>query len=212
MSASLVALHSVLLPTMVTAGTFLPDMAPNAGEASAQQRAILAELEDALGSEHRQATEARLGPLEDALRPTFAALPKGAGGTVGASAARYALHRLFVQRHGWQVKGLEPGGEAWAGASPAAALGERVPGSVRDLFEERMGGRGLDLHELAVLASTLENLIHGEAVGRLSMAYTLEGKAQEKPLTQDEASSVTDAYMAIYISGSNISALPLEKP
>merc|ERR1719330_631858 len=162
---------------------------PTAEEASAQQRAILEELEEALGSEHRQATEARLDRLEDALRPTFTALPKGAGGTVGAPAARYALHRLFVQRHGWQVKGLEPGGEAWAGASPAAALGEMVPENVKDLFEERVGKRGLDLHELAVLASTLENLIHGEAVGRLSMAYTLDGQSQEKPLTQDEASS-----------------------
>merc|ERR1740129_1190832 len=201
MSASLVALHSVLLPTMVTAGTFLPGPAPAGEELLQQQRAILAELEDALGSEHRQATEARLGPLEDALRPTFAALPKGAGGTAGAPAARYALHRLFVQRHGWQVKGLEPGGEAWAGASPAAALGERVPGSVKDLFEERVGGRGLDLHELGVLASTLENLIHGEAVGRLRTAYELgERTPQGAPLTQDQAAEVIDMYMAIYVS------------
>merc|ERR1719330_466622 len=184
---------------------------PTAEEASAQQRAILAELEEALGSEHRQATEARLGRLEDALRPTFAALPKGAGGTVGAPAARYALHRLFVQRHGWQVKGLEPGGEAWAGASPAAALGEMLPGSVKDLFEERVGRRGLDLHELAVLASTLENLIHGEALGRLNMAYELmKFSPQGSPLMQDEAAEVMDAYMAIYVLGANVSTVPVE--
>merc|ERR1719461_1631678 len=199
------ALCTFLLPPLVESNAFLrraePETVQTADEVSAQQRAILVELEEALGSEHRQATEARLGRLEDALRPTFAALPKGELGTVGAPAARYALHRLFVQRHGWQVKGLEPGGEAWAGASPAAALGEMLPGNVKDLFEERVGKRGLDLHELAVLASTLENLIHGEAVGRLSMAYTLDGQSQENPLTQDEASSVTDAYMAIYISG-----------
>merc|ERR1719330_1535202 len=184
---------------------------PTAEEASAQQRAILEELEEALGSEHRQATEARVSRLEDALRPTFTALPKGAGGTVGAPAARYALHRLFVQRHGWQVKGLEPGGKAWAGVSPAAALGEMLPGSVKDLFEERVGRRGLDLHELAVLASTLENLIHGEAVGRLRTAYDLvERSPQGAPLTQDEAARVADAYMAIYVSGVNVSAMSRE--
>merc|ERR1719210_1222556 len=94
----LIALLAALLPMLVEASTFLRrSEPPTAEEASAQRRAILAELEDALGGEHRQATEARLGPLEDALRPTFAALPKGAGGTVGAPAARYALHRLFVQ-------------------------------------------------------------------------------------------------------------------
>merc|ERR1719322_539635 len=125
----------------VHAGTFLERAEPGAVVTGAdtlqQQRAILAELEDALGSEHRQATEARLGQIEDALRPTFAALPKSIQGTVGAPGARYALHRLFVQRHGWQVKGLEPSGEAWAGASPTAVLDEKVPESVKDLFEER---------------------------------------------------------------------------
>merc|ERR1719322_2046750 len=199
----------------VHAGTFLERVDPSEGPTGAdmlqQQRAILAELEDALGSEHRQATEARLGQIEDALRPTFAALPKGVQGTVGAPGARYALHRLFVNRHGWQVKGLEPGGEAWTGVSPAVALGERVPSSVRDLFEERVGRRGLDLHELAVLASTLENLIHGEAVGRLRTAYELEQQSpQGGPLTQDEVAEVTDTYMAIYIMGANVSAMPRE--
>jgi len=185
---------------------------PASEEALRRQRAILAELEDALGSEHRQATEARLGRIEDALRPTFAALPKGAEGTVGAPAARYALHRLFVQRHGWQVKGLEPGGESWAGASPAAVLGEKLPGSVRDLFEERMGGRGLDLHELAVLASTLENLIHGEAVGRLQVAYRLSNRtAAPAALVQEEVVEVIDAYMAMYILGADAGSTPEAK-
>merc|ERR1719210_2303786 len=136
---------------LVDASAFLERQEPSAGPTGAdtfqQQRAILAALEDALGSEHRQATEARLGQIEDALRPTFAALPKSIQGTVGAPGARYALHRLFVQRHGWQVKGLEPGGESWGGTSPAAALGEKLPGSVKDLFEERVARRGLDLHD-----------------------------------------------------------------
>jgi len=202
---------SVVAP--VNASAFLERSEPSAeaagAEALQQQRAILAELEEALGSEHRQATEARLGNIEDALRPTFAALPKGIQGTVRAPAARYALHRLFVQRHGWQVKGLEPGGESWGGASPAAVLGERLPGSVKDLFEERMGQRGLDLHELAVLASTLENLIHSEAVGRLQVAYNLSNNSPtEVALHLDKAVEVIDAYMAMYILGANASSTP----
>jgi len=204
------------LPMPSAASVFLRRSEPGTeaagAEALRQQRTILAELEDALGSEHREATEARLGRLEDALRPTFTALPKGAEGTVGAPAARYALHRLFVQRHGWQVKGLEPGGESWAGTSPAAALGEKLPESVRDLFEERVGSRGLDLHELAVLASTLENLIHGESVSRLHVAYKLSNHSPTvAALVQDEAFQVIDTYMALYILGANVSSTPEAK-
>ena len=65
----------------VDASTSLRRAEPGAettgAEALQQQRAILAELEEALGSEHRRATEARLGQIEDALRPTCAASPQG---------------------------------------------------------------------------------------------------------------------------------------
>merc|ERR550532_1821252 len=205
----LLALLALTFPPPAEASKFLRRPEPvTAEEAGRQQRTILAELEEALGSEHRQATEARLGRIEDALRPTFAALPKSADGTVGAPGARYALHRLFVQLHGWQVKGLEPSGEAWAGASPAAVLDEKVPESVKDLFEESVGRRGLDLHELAVLAATLENLIHGEAEGRLRVAYELrEMPPSGKPLEQPGAEWVIDTYMAIFVLGANVSAM-----
>eukprot|EP00421_Protoceratium_reticulatum_P051233 CAMPEP_0168437940 /NCGR_PEP_ID=MMETSP0228-20121227/41703_1 /TAXON_ID=133427 /ORGANISM="Protoceratium reticulatum, Strain CCCM 535 (=CCMP 1889)" /LENGTH=579 /DNA_ID=CAMNT_0008452189 /DNA_START=15 /DNA_END=1754 /DNA_ORIENTATION=- len=198
------ALSAVLLADYVDASAFL-DRTVSGGPQSSWRRGILAELEGALGAEHRRATEARLGQLESMLRPTFAALPKHADGALGAPAARYALHRLFVQRHGWQVRGLEPGGESWAGASPAAALGDRVPDSVKDLFEERLGGLGLSLHELAVLAATLENLIHGEAVGRLQATYRLlEQPAQGEALPAERAAEVIDTYMAIFILGLNV--------
>merc|ERR1719219_1283484 len=97
---------------------------------------ILEQLEEALGSNSRAATEVRLQDIEEALRPIFDALPKRfSGAKVGPPAARYALHRLFIQRHGWHVK---------------------------ELFDDRLNSTGLDLHELAVFASILEHLIHSE--------------------------------------------------
>ena len=36
------------------------------------------------------------------------------------------------------------------------------------LFEQRMDGHGLNLHEMAVLASALEHLVHDEAKGLLA--------------------------------------------
>merc|ERR1719189_3539498 len=89
----------------------------NAGHMSvaALRAAMLDELLGALGDGHR-VTETRLESIEAALSPIFKSLPKNAHGNLEHSAVRYALHRLFVLRHGIYVKGLEPGGEAWDGA------------------------------------------------------------------------------------------------
>eukprot|EP00421_Protoceratium_reticulatum_P011090 CAMPEP_0168403962 /NCGR_PEP_ID=MMETSP0228-20121227/24396_1 /TAXON_ID=133427 /ORGANISM="Protoceratium reticulatum, Strain CCCM 535 (=CCMP 1889)" /LENGTH=476 /DNA_ID=CAMNT_0008417575 /DNA_START=52 /DNA_END=1480 /DNA_ORIENTATION=+ len=163
--------------------------------AAQQQREILAQLE----------VEARLGRLEEALRGTFQALPKGAQGRLGAPAARYALRRLFMRLHGWQVRGLEPDGAALTEASPAAALGGRVPSDVVELFEDRLGRHGLDLHELAVLASTMEGLIHGEAIQRLQTAHTVLGfDLDGDGLNLPQASRVMETYLVFYLTGINV--------
>jgi len=210
----LLALAALLAPQRARASAFLGRSAADGGseELERRQQGILDALEAALGSGQRRVTEARLGRLEEALRPIFAVLPKNASGKVGAPAARYALHRLFVQLHGWQVQGLEPAGERWAGASPAEALGGRVPGQVRDLFEQRLGGRGLDLHELGVLAASLEHRIHGEALGRLRLAYAATGRQPEgAALPGPEATEVMHAYLAAYLVGANASSLPPQR-
>jgi len=109
--------------------------------------ALLAEIEGALGSEHGRTTESRLERLEELLRPTFAALPKNEHGKLGHTSTRYVLHRLFVEKHGWSVNGLEPNGQAWNTSSPAKMLEGRVPEYVQGLFEQRLAGQGVGLHD-----------------------------------------------------------------
>jgi hypothetical protein len=168
---------------------------------------LLGEIEEALGNDHRRGTEGRLSRIEDALRSTYAALPKNEHGKLNSASARYALHRLFVERHGWFVRGIESGGETWNSSSPAMVLQGRVPERVQDLFEQRLGGHGFDLHEMAVLAATLEHLVHKESVERLRTTY----KALEMPLNsavnQEAVTEVIDAYMAVYIIGVNVTEL-----
>ena len=77
---------------------------------------------------------------------------------------RYALHRLFVLRHGWAIKGLRSEGETYNSSSPSGVLTDHVPAYIEHLFEQRLGGKGFGLHETAVLAATIEHLIHNEAV------------------------------------------------
>lgn len=168
---------------------------------------ILDELMAALGHGNR-VTEKRLADLEEALRPMYRALPKNEHGNLDHSTARYALHRLFVLRHGMYVKGLEPSGQGWAGAaSPAEILDELVPAYVQDVFEQRLGGRGLGMHEVAILAATLEHLIHDEATGRLKAAYRAHKIPLERRIRKDEAERVVDTYMVLFLLGENGTAL-----
>eukprot|EP00419_Tripos_fusus_P043481 CAMPEP_0172829544 /NCGR_PEP_ID=MMETSP1075-20121228/21605_1 /TAXON_ID=2916 /ORGANISM="Ceratium fusus, Strain PA161109" /LENGTH=567 /DNA_ID=CAMNT_0013671697 /DNA_START=33 /DNA_END=1736 /DNA_ORIENTATION=+ len=167
---------------------------------------ILMQLEEAMGSEHRVATEPRMKSITEALNSIFVALPKNNTGKVGPTSARYALHRLFVQRHGWQVKGLAANGETWDAAHPSTAFADKVSSEVRSLFDDRLRNAGLDLHELVVFAATLEHLIHSEAMTRLHAAYRLSSEEPMKSLPKQKADGLIQTYMAIYVTGLNASA------
>merc|ERR1712048_1423260 len=100
-------------------------------------------------------------------------MPKDSAGGMQPDAVRYVLHRLFVDRHGWYVKGLRPEGEAWNTSSPADIFIEHGGKDVHNLFIERLSSHTFNLHHTAVLAATLESFVHTEAIERLDVAYRL---------------------------------------
>jgi len=171
---------------------------------------MLDELMAALGSRNH-VTEQRLSRIEDALRPTFLALPKNAHGNLEHAVVRYALHRLFVQRHGMYVKGLEPRGAAWSSSSPTMILEDRVPAFLQGMFEERLSDRGFGIHELAILAATLEHLIHNEASARLKASYAAHNVSPEEHVSKDQTQELIETYMLFFIRGQNASAVTADE-
>jgi len=160
---------------------------------------LLEELEAVLGSGARDAAEARALPLEDAMRPVFRALPKAAGDRLPWGGVRYLLHRVFVQRHGWQVAGIADDGAGFAAAGgPSEVVADAASAEAAALFERRHGGRGLTLHETAVLAATLETLVHDDVAARLRAAYGFAGVAggDEDP---ERLGLAMDYYMLMYL-------------
>jgi hypothetical protein len=199
-------MKAVLVDANSYTGTFLRREKGTAS-ANAFEMTLLSEIEEALGNDHRRGTEVRLTRIEDALRPTFAALPKNEHGKLNSASARYALHRLFVERHGWFVRGIEAGGETWNSSSPSMVLEGRVPEHVQELFEKRLGGHGFSLHEMAVLAATLEHLVHNESIERLRDTYSALQMSLDVAASQEAVTEVIDAYMAVYIIGLNITKM-----
>jgi len=85
-------------------------------------------------------------------------------------------------------------------------LESRVPEHVQSLFENRLGQHGLGLKEVAVLASSIEHLVHSEALHRTRLSYAAANFSQEDALSQDEALSVLEMYMSILLTGKHYSS------
>merc|ERR1719329_1866661 len=160
------------------------------------KKTLLEEIENNFASIGKRG---RLARLEAALKPLFDTLPKNEHGNLGHSPVRYALHRIFVQRHGWYIKGLEPDGDGWNNTSPAGVLKDRVSSYVEELFEERLGGRGFNLHDTAVLAATLEHIIHDENKDRLTKAYKSKQITATNDVTRAQADAILDEYMKLHL-------------
>jgi hypothetical protein len=148
----------------------------------------------------------RINDLKKALLPMFAALPKDGQGHLEHTVVRYALHRFFLQLHGWYIKGLEPGFDN----SKKDELMDWVPSHVQEVIERRMGVRGFDLSELAVFAATLEDLIHGEAIKRLDGLLQVRGHSQSSAIDATEFDSILDDFTMIYLKGGKVSVNSIE--
>jgi len=196
---------------LASANEFLKAPADTQGERVTEEdirASLLDEVEGSLGS---GTAGKRLPEIESSLRPIFKALPKNQYGNLGHSGVRYALHRLFVRRHGWALKSLGLDGGESNTSLPAGVLKNQVPAFIEAMFEKRLDGKGFGLHELAVLASTVEHLIHNEAVGRLGAVFTVHELSVTSPVNDAEASEVLDTYMAAYILGEDLNTMTLTR-
>jgi len=114
----------------------------------------------------------RVQEFKQTLLPYFMALPKNEAGNLEHPTARYILHRLFVHRHGWYIKGLEPNGDTFQAAPIGTHTFQQwVPGYLIKHLEKMSGHRGLDLNDLAVLGAALEDLIQQEARDFMTRIY-----------------------------------------
>jgi len=168
-------------------------------------RVDVAEVEAALLSEFAGVTghgsaQTRLTRLQEELRPMYQALPKNEHGKLGHMGAHYALHRFFVKRHGWYVKGLQDNDSAQNSSSQITILQDGVPSYIVGIFEPfEYGEQGLGLQELAVLAATFEHLVHDEAINRLQKALQFYGLPLTDRINEQDIEKVLDMYMMLYI-------------
>jgi len=116
------------------------------------------------------------------------------------------LHRLFIMRHGWHIKGFGRDADTTNVASPVGVLKDHVPSYIQSLFEKQLGEKGLGLRELSVMASTMEHLIHQEVTGKLALVYNLMNMLPTESVGEEHAHEILDTYMMGFILGLNMSS------
>lgn len=141
--------------------------------------------------------------IQKQLEPMWHALPKNQHGKLDSPQVRYALHRFFVQRHGWHIDGLDRNGDIMDASSSSATslLRQRVPTFLMDLFEEAFGQSGLMLHELAIFAATLEHMIHDETTERLKDVYKAINRSTTTRLSSADVDQALKIFMMSLILG-----------
>jgi len=201
-------LVSVSLIGKLDASVFLEHVPSKSADMSAElQESLRLEVKRAIGNHKKRHDHSRLDAIEAMLLPTFVAMPKNQNGNLGHAGVRYILHRLFVQRHGWFVRGVEPDGEGWNSTSVGGFVEEGLPEHITKLFEEQLGNRGLCLHDIALLASTLESLVYQEAVSKLEAIYKAHRLTSDGLVAVADVDEAIETYLASYILGTDVNGI-----
>jgi len=158
------------------------------------EKALLSELSGTADVEQLQMIDAELGPM-------YASLPKNEHGRLDPALVRYALHRYFMQKHGWYINGLGPVNKSDDTSSSTTIMKDRAPSYIQNLFEQRLQGQGLNRHDLAAFAATLTDLIHKEVGVSLERVYAVLEFPTVGPVTEREHDIATKAYLLTYLSG-----------
>jgi len=142
----------------------------------------------------------RLQQYEDQMRQMFGALPKNEFGNLGHDALRSALHRYFVQRHGWYLHGLEPGVVVVEPENNMTLSDkDRIPVLVQENFERRTAGRGAALHDAAAIAAAIEDLIRRETDAHLKDAFLAAEVQPREELAYAAAYQVSKVYFMSFL-------------
>jgi hypothetical protein len=152
-------MNSVLL--LLTASAACPSFAAESflHKQAEHNASLLTTLESFLGPD---TLGGRADTLEARIRPLYMSLPKNGRNFLSHAAARYALHRIIVDVHGWSIEGLEPNASTINTTSLVGSgiLRGVVPAHIEYIFEDSIGADGFSLRDLAILASTVEHLVH----------------------------------------------------
>jgi hypothetical protein len=203
---------SVLASAALLTGSFMECGASGFLEASTTPTISQESVEEALMLElAARRNSGQLAEIEASMRDMYMALPKNEDGRLHAATVRYALHRYFVQKHGWYMRGLEGSGD-WAPSADGNIFKDKAPALVQSLMEKHLQGKGMGLRELAIFAATMGDLVHQEATGLLHGFFQSMKLDEGGPSPREKTDIAVKAFLVSYLLlGSEFTDLTAEE-
>lgn len=146
--------------------------------------------------------------IKNIVSPIVTASILNEHGRLGENAARYALYRIFMERHGWLLKNFNLDYEASASKPKTSDeffdFGRSFPDELRALLEGSMTRRGSSAVELSLFAAVLEQLIDDETDRGLAHVYEIRRVPAASSVYRWQAEKLIEFYMAQYTSGMDV--------
>jgi hypothetical protein len=193
-SMAMTAILLSMFTVTVSGSAFLQAQVPASNQVTAAEvEMTLSELFSHVASSQK------VRNIEQEMRPMYLALPKDRNGNLESATVRYAVHRYFVQKYGWYMKGLEGSGSQLDSLSSAMIMKERTPTYVQTLFSERLHVQGFGLREIAVFAGALSDLVHKEAWSGVYNIFSALSLPTQGPVPQPGIDMAMKAYLLHYL-------------
>jgi len=169
---------------------------------------LVADLEALLGPGSLQR---RASLLEGRLLTMYRALPKTSEQILAHGTARYALHRVLADLHGWSISALAANATTFNTTSLVGSgiLRGLLPPHLEHLFGKHIGAEGFNLRDLAILTSTIEHLVHEDQKSILRKSCEFLDLPTVGPMSENDMETIIALYMVTFMqnwdaSGSSV--------
>eukprot|EP00927_Polykrikos_kofoidii_P043910 TRINITY_DN37_c0_g1_i1.p1 TRINITY_DN37_c0_g1~~TRINITY_DN37_c0_g1_i1.p1 ORF type:complete len:596 (-),score=81.25 TRINITY_DN37_c0_g1_i1:54-1841(-) len=165
-------------------------------------------IRSAFGSSSVAEIEHNVRQIGELLFSIFASSPKNVYGRLDDVAARYALRRVLMERHGWDLPSLAD--DSSQHDTPLVALlgfGSSLPSQVRALLEQRVANQGAGILELSIFVASLEQTVYSNVPRQLEIVYRALGVPLIADVDADRAVELIDLYMGAYVMSQDLSHL-----
>jgi len=200
--------------TSASTSFFATDADPFLGRVVETRSCVHSDIEAALRNASLQSLdeeddnlETGLSNMMERLRPFYSVLPKNKYDRLSSAGVRYLLSRYFLRQHAWSVRGLAPASGSWSDPFPMETLAAWAPADLQKVVADHLHGRGLQLREVAVLATLLENRVHAEAVDTLSALWRLHGLLPDDRIDPALMETIVEEHAWFQIAEMNITEL-----
>jgi hypothetical protein len=188
---------------------------PNAAPSRSTQFDLndtLADIGRIYGAAFISGIENNFADIANMFDPVVAASPKNEHGRLDDVPARYALRRVVMERHGWDMPSLgedEMEEEEVTVPNHSPSLGWSLPSPIRQAIQKRTSRRGAGIWELSLFVAALEQTVVQGLPQRLEIAYRSKQTNSGTVVGREQAEGIIDLYMGAYIGGEDLSRMTL---